>query len=444
MRWLFVKDLQILRRSPLLVGLLILYPVVVALLIGFSFSRGPERPTVAVDNEIPKGERLTVGGETVDLLSAKGEAYKRINAIETRSRAEAIGKVKSGEALGALVVPRDTVRKLESQLERPEVQVFVNQEDPLKARLVNDTLSSLLAEANQRLSRTFTRVNLSYLGLILRGGSISFFGRVIRVLGLENVERIARAAEARLPRRARERRELASVVRFSRLARQNLDLTDDLLASVAQPIKVRKTILAGSKLPLTSFAAALAVAVSLMFVTVLLAAGSLALERSENAFERLVRGPVTRRVLLLEKIALAVACSAAVTLVMLLGLGLFIPLEWDRFPLWLLGLVGAAVAFAAMGTAIGGLAREVSAASLLTFTLLLPVVFLALVPSGVVSATLYDVSRALSALFPFRPTVKVMSAALYGEGELVVPLAHLAVLAVAFSLGARLALRRFA
>ena len=32
MRWLFVKDLQILRRSPLLVGLLVVYPVAVALM----------------------------------------------------------------------------------------------------------------------------------------------------------------------------------------------------------------------------------------------------------------------------------------------------------------------------------------------------------------------------------------------------------------------------
>ena len=31
MRWLFVKDFQILRRSPLLVGLLIVYPVAIAL-----------------------------------------------------------------------------------------------------------------------------------------------------------------------------------------------------------------------------------------------------------------------------------------------------------------------------------------------------------------------------------------------------------------------------
>ena len=41
MRWLLVKDLRILRRSPLLVSLLVLYPIVIAVLIGFALSRGP-------------------------------------------------------------------------------------------------------------------------------------------------------------------------------------------------------------------------------------------------------------------------------------------------------------------------------------------------------------------------------------------------------------------
>ena len=46
-----------------------------------------------------------------------------------------------------------------------------------------------------------------------------------------------------------------------------------------------------------------------MFITVLLAAGALALEREENAFSRLVRGLVSRTGLLLEKAGLAAVCS---------------------------------------------------------------------------------------------------------------------------------------
>ncbi len=41
MRWLLVKDLQILRRSPLLVGLLVLYSVMIAVLLGYALGADP-------------------------------------------------------------------------------------------------------------------------------------------------------------------------------------------------------------------------------------------------------------------------------------------------------------------------------------------------------------------------------------------------------------------
>ena len=53
MRWLLVKDVQILRRSPLLVALLVIYPIVIAVLIGFALSRGPDKPRVAFVNLVP-------------------------------------------------------------------------------------------------------------------------------------------------------------------------------------------------------------------------------------------------------------------------------------------------------------------------------------------------------------------------------------------------------
>ena len=46
--------------------------------------------------------------------------------------------------------------------------------------------------------------------------------------------------------------------------------------------------------PLDTFAVAVAAAVTLLFVTVLLVSGSLALEREENTFTRLTRGLVSR------------------------------------------------------------------------------------------------------------------------------------------------------
>jgi ABC-2 type transport system permease protein len=179
-----------------------------------------------------------------------------------------------------------------------------------------------------------------------------------------------------------------------------------------------------------------------MFVTVLLAAGLLALEREEQAFGRLVRGLVTRTQLLTEKVVLSALCAVAVTLLMLFGLAAFVGLDWSRLPAWLAALVGGALGFAAMGTAIGGLTREVRAASLLAVLLALPIVFLALVPSGSVDPAVYDAVNAVSGLFPFKPALQALDGAING-GELLLPVVHLLALTLAFAVLARLALRRF-
>ena len=144
---------------------------------------------------------------------------------------------------------------------------------------------------------------------------------------------------------------------------------------------------------------------SLMLVCVLLAAGMLALEREEHAFARLVRGLVSRTGLLVEKVVLAAGCAAAVTLVMVAGVSLFVSLDWSRSPLWVVALGAGGLAFGAMGVAIGALAREVRAASLLAILLALPIAFLALVPSGAVAHGLFDAIRVVSALFPFRASL---------------------------------------
>jgi ABC-2 type transport system permease protein len=217
-----------------------------------------------------------------------------------------------------------------------------------------------------------------------------------------------------------------------------------VLNVVGEPIKVSSKSLSGGRTSLDEFAVALAASVSLMFITLLLAAGMLAVEREENAYARLVRGLVSRSALLAEKAGLAAVCSTAVCLVMLVGLGLFVDLDWSRFVLWVVAMAGGALAFAALGLAIGTLTREVRAASLLAFMLALPLAFLALVPSGAVAPALYDVIRAVSAVFPFKPTLDALDAALNDAGGLGTALLHLGALVVGFGALSRLALRRFA
>jgi ABC-type multidrug transport system permease subunit len=447
MRWLLLKDLQILRRSPLQAVLLIVYPVVIALLVGFAISRSPGKPRVAFLNEVPQNTPFKIGNKSVDIVGARSTLCERIECVRVHTRQQALDKVKSGDVLGALILPSDLVTKLQSlsglNPEQPTVQVIVNQEDPVKERLVDDRITSLLSEANLKIAREVARISTRYLGLIQRGGNFKLLGQSFPVLGLANTERILRALEPSINDPA-ERLALAKVVRFAALANQNLDLANPLLSSVAQPIKVDKEVISGKTPPLDVFAVAVAATVTLMFVTVLLVAGSLALEREENAFARLTRGLVSRAALLAEKIGLGMLLALAVTMLMLAGLEIFLSLQWSRIGLWLVAILAGGAGFAAAGAALGAATREVRASSLLAFMVSLPIAFLSLVPSGSVSPTLFNVIGVLTGLFPFKPALHAMERALDASGpSMGTALIHLAVLTVVYALLARFALRRF-
>jgi ABC-type transport system involved in cytochrome c biogenesis permease component len=449
MRWLLLKDLQILRRSPLLVVLLIVYPIAISLLVGLALDRPPEKPKVAFANLVPPGESgFSIGGRKLDVADYAPRLFSSVDAIRVKTREEAIEKVRSGEVLGAIVIPADATDRLRRTLALqgggpPTIEVYYNASDPLKQQLVESTIRSRLSEANDALSDAVLKEAAGYIDVIVKGGNVTLpvIG-AIDILGLRRAQTIIEAAFQGLPKDAPERVALEQVARFARLAADNLDVSKPILATIGRPVVVRQTNVSGSTGTLSSFAVAVAVTVSLMFITLLLAAGMLALEREEHTFGRLVRGLVSRSALLMEKIGLAALCSFAVCLLMMCGLAAFVGLDWARAPAWLAALAAGAAGFAAMGAAIGVLTREVQAASLLAFLLSLPIAFLALVPSGAVSDGLYAAINVASGFFPFKPALRALDAAING-GSLGMHVLHLLALTAGFALIARLSLRRF-
>ena len=170
----------------------------------------------------------------------------------------------------------------------------------------------------------------------------------------------------------------------------------------------------------------------------------MALEREEHTLARLVRGLVSREELLAEKALLAAACALVAGAcdaggrrrVRVARLG---PRRAVAASRWR----SARSAFAALGVAIGALAREVRAASLLAFLLSLPLAFLALVPSGAVGGGLYDAISVVSFVFPFKAALQALDAAVNGASpSLGLPLVHLAVLTLVFGALARVGLRQ--
>lgn len=447
MRWLLLKDLRILRRSPLQLALLILYPVVIAILVGFAMTGSSDQTKVALYNAMPASEELGFGGEEVDGDEIRDQLCDRVTCLEAAGTEEATQMVESGEATAAVVIPEDFgdgIRSLASLNPRPpEIQIIVNGSDAVENQVTDDRIEAMLAEANQLVAKRLSEAAKKYLDLILKGGSIDLLGAQIEILGLERSEEILKEIEPRVQNGA-DREELKRAIRFAGLATENLDLAGPLLTAITQPITADKVTVGDDAPSLDTFAIGVTTIFALMFVTVLLVAGSLALEREENAFTRLTAGLVSRGQILIAKVGLGTLVGGAVALLLLVGLGLFVGIAWARAIYWLTALILGAAAFAAAGAALGAATREVRAATLAAVMICLPVALLSLVPDDAVGPAIETMINLVSALFPFRPSLDALTSGLEISGNGIwVNLLHLGILTAAYSALARVALRRF-
>jgi len=192
---------------------------------------------------------------------------------------------------------------------------------------------------------------------------------------------------------------------------------------------------------------AYALALTISFLTLVLAAGSLAAERDENVVARLARGLVGIGELVSAKVVLAAMVSLVVGLGIALAFGVIIQVggvtggePWARLPLLGLGFVLAGASLGGLGALLGALAREARTASLVALLIVLPIVFLGLVPREIVPA-----AGVVSDALPFAHAVRFFSSSLYDArpwsavGREAVWLAGLG---VAFGAAARLGARR--
>src|SRR5215210_7960689 len=226
MRWLLLKDLQILRRSPLVTALLVIYPVAIAVLIGFALSDEGGKPRVAFLNQVPDEEQFKISGgeEELDRGIARDQLCKRVECVDVSSREEAEQKVADGDVLGALIVPPDLLDKLQSLTslnpETPSVDVLVNEDDPVKAQLVDDRIQALVTEANLILSQRISQSAASYLDVLIKGGKfqVPILGDTFQILGLNKSSDVLAQILAGLPPDSADAKSLDQVIRFAKLA----------------------------------------------------------------------------------------------------------------------------------------------------------------------------------------------------------------------------------
>ncbi len=170
-----------------MVALLVIYPIVIAVLIGFALSRGPDKPKVAFYNGLPvSASTIELGGHKLNLADEEGAALQGRRRRQGRQpRRTSSKKVRDGDVLAGIVIPKDLAANLQSTLESGKLKVFYNSEDPAKQAFVENTIEAQVKAANAALTKRIAQEALRLLNLIGDGGIYHFLGQDFNVLGLK-------------------------------------------------------------------------------------------------------------------------------------------------------------------------------------------------------------------------------------------------------------------
>jgi ABC-2 type transport system permease protein len=419
-----------------LVAVLVAYPLLVAGLVGLVAGYGSSKPRVALVDEDGLPARIAVGGRTFRINDAIDEVSKNVHLIRLDSD-DARRQLATGRVVATLTVPAGFVAALRSGLRAPTL--FYETTRGGIAPRVTQQVQALVYSLNRRLQQAYVATDLSYVDLIVRGGTRRFGGRTYHVLGLERMQKLL----DQLPSTV----QVARIREFAQIAGVALGLTGSLLSSTANPIRLERAREPSRSSLLSAQVQAYALALTVTFLALLLAAGAIAAERDENTIGRLARGLVSLGELVWAKVALAAVVAVALGLAIAVVFGVIVEAggvaggqPWGRLPLLMVGVAVAGASLGAIGTLLGALARETRTASLVAVLVVMPIVFLGLVPREV-----SPLAGWLSDGLPFVHAVRYFASSLYdGDPWGVVgrELAWLVGLGAIFGGLARLATRR--
>ena len=386
--WLLLrKDALVLRRSPLLLGILLAYPLAIAVLVGLVASYASSKPRVALVDEDNLPPTVVIGGHRFHVDKTIDQVSKNVQLVRL-SPAEAAHQLKNGKVVAVVTVPPGFIATLKEMVRSPQLEIQLSR-GTISSR-VDQQVQALIYSLNRQLQQAYIGTNLNYVTLILHGGSGTFLGRPISVLGLERSQRVL----ARMPQTARVRK-LEDFIHDARLALAN---TGDALKATANPIEPVYASTRGRTWVLSANVQAYALA-----------------------------------------LVLGMAIAVAFGVIIQVG-GVTGGEPWRRLPLLVLGLLLAGGSLGALGALLGALAREARSASLVALLVVLPIVFLGLIPSEIVPPA----GWASSAL-PFTHAFQFFRSALFDLspwGQVVRQAVWLLVLGGIFGTLARLGARR--
>ena len=437
---LFRKDLRLLGRTPVIILVLVAYPLLVALLVALALQSDERRPDVALVVNDTTGRSVEVGGQRLSIDDYVGRLSEDVDVRELGAD-EARAALDDGRVAAVLTIPEGFISDLQSGVRQPVIELTASRRSPIEADAISRRLEAAVFRLNQRLAIGYVDSVLRLVDLVVEGGGIDFLGRSGDALGLrrsrvlvEDVQEQLRAAGEPV---AAQR--LAPLLNFIDETRNNLDLARPAANAIRAPIELEVTEGPQGREPLSAFGFAAALLVSLGLAGVLLAAAAMSSEREDHALARLRRGLISPPSLVAEKMVFTAAACLLVGLLLLGGVAIFTSLAVGRWGLWAIALALAGLAFGAFGVLAGALARETRTALLVALMLALPLLALGLLPDA-------DLASAISQIVPFGPAFDAFQTLLVEPtvpaGDLTLTLGHLALLAAAFGGLAAWAVRR--
>jgi hypothetical protein len=416
------KDLLVLRRSPALVGILVSYPLLVALLIGVVAGYANTRPRVAYVDLDGVPARVELAGQDFDVRALIEDVADEVDLVPMRLD-EARRRLETGSVVAAVVVPPGFVSDLRAS-RSPEL-VLERGRGGL-TEIVTREMEALVFNLNRELQEAIVTANL----------------RAVDSLR----DRLRRTGEllAELPDDDPRLNEIRGFIAVAALA---FGQSGDALRATASPIRIRIAEDRGRAWALSAQVQAYGLALAITFLGLVLAAGALAAERDENVIGRLARGLVPLGRIVAAKVALAAVVALVLGLAIAVVFGAAVEIggvaggePWERLPLLAAALALAGAAVGALGALVGAISRDGRTASLVAVLAVLPILLVGLVPEQV-----SPLAANASDAFPFAHAADLFAASLYESDpwrDVGVAAAWLVGLGLVYGSLARLAARR--
>ncbi|HWG92240.1 MAG TPA: ABC transporter permease [Candidatus Thermoplasmatota archaeon] len=369
------KDARILARSPILLGTLLLYPLLLVLVVGLAFANPPDAPTLAVVNGDADSPPETLGGREYTTQHFLDLAGRNVNLQLVEPEAGVAPEetarrlVREGRVDGALFIPKGFLRDAKELGKSVNVTLIVDESDPLRAGAAEAAVRAALQQFGTFVVNEKIEGVKAFLRLAKDGSEYA--------ISVADAEDAVRTARDQLSPGSSGYRGLTETLRLLQFIHLGLNNSEPVLQGTAVPIRVASESVTSGVIDLRDVVLPAAATFSIFWAGTLAASAIVAEEREGAAYRRVRASPTPFGVFLAAKgtLTLLLVVVQAVLLVLVADL------VWARPPaphgLVALALAAAALAAAGLGVFLASFARSPGEASLFSVLALVPQMFVA-------------------------------------------------------------------